>query len=172
MHLDTTKKIDRTNNSYCGPLVIAALLGRSTKEAALLVRMRTGKNVVKGMSADHIAATLRPHGLHLKHERLTKTSRTYRLPPPKHCAWASVRDGKVTKSVGPTFAQWLRSREHANQTHLVDVGKHWVLVHGRKMVDTYTDGEWLFIRKAPHRRRRVCNVWRIFTDSALNGERR
>lgn len=41
MNIDTTKPVDRTGNIYCGPLVVAAILGTSTGNiAAEVARMR------------------------------------------------------------------------------------------------------------------------------------
>lgn len=47
MNIDTTKPVDRTGNSFCGPLVVAAILGISTGEVADLIaaRRRTNKGV-------------------------------------------------------------------------------------------------------------------------------
>jgi hypothetical protein len=65
------------------------------------------------------------------------------------------------KMTGITFAAWLRQRKNKAGTYLVNVTGHYVLVSGRKFVDTYTKGEWVNIGKAPHRRTRVVKVWEI-----------
>jgi hypothetical protein len=43
----------------------------------------------------------------------------------------------------------------------VVVPGHYVLVSGRKFVDTHTKGEWVFLRSAPHRRKRVKEVFLV-----------
>jgi hypothetical protein len=66
------------------------------------------------------------------------------------------------KLVGPTLAEWLRTTKRAPDTYyIVEVSHHWVLVKGRKFVDTFTKGEWVFLRSAPHRRKRVIGVWEV-----------
>ena len=77
---------------------------------------------------------------------------------------ANLRMGDVTSLAreNKTFARWLRERtpEQVNSKYLVLVTGHWVAVKGRKMIDTYTR-EPTFIRKAPHRRKRVQVVIKI-----------
>ena len=61
-----------------------------------------------------------------------------------------------------TFARWLRERkpDEVNAKYLVLLTGHWVAVKGRKMIDTYTKTP-TFIRRAPHRRKRVKLAIRI-----------
>lgn len=152
MRLETTKPVDRTGNRYCGPLVIAALAGFSTAEAAAALRRATGRtHAVKSVSNTEVCCTLKALGYEMRRETVKRERRMI------HCFGRSRE-----KWIGPTFAEWLRSREDCTATHIVNVGgNHYVLVKGRKMVDTFTKGEWVFIRSAPHRRKRVTEVFRV-----------
>lgn len=66
--IDTTKPVDRTGNTFCGPLVVAAILGTSTgavvaeiaakRQATRGVRLSTGKlRRVRARTADAIRGT-------------------------------------------------------------------------------------------------------------------
>ena len=171
--VDTNVKVDTEGNSYCGPLVLAAIMGVDTAEAAR--RVRAMKGYVPG---DANAAPIKgTHWWELRDTLARHGWRTTHLPVPKHtvkvqcfpglpkAGWVSV-NGKLPeltkdKQVGPTFAQWLRSRPDRGAMYIVEVTGHWVLVKGRKFVDTYTKGEWVFLGSAPHKRRRVCNAWLV-----------
>jgi hypothetical protein len=151
MNLDTRSKVDRTGNRYCGPLVIAAITGMSTSEAARSLRRITGRqSAVKSVNHQEIMATLSALGYVMRRTEI-----------PRHLADVSIFGVKVRKWIGPTFTEWLRTRPDPNAAYVVHIPRHYLLVKGRKMVDTHTDGEWTWLRDAPHRRKRVCNVWRI-----------
>lgn len=62
----------------------------------------------------------------------------------------------------PTLAKWLKQRKDRNEMNLVNAGHHWVLVKGNKFVDSFTQSP-VFIRKAPHRRARVHEVYKVIT---------
>ena len=141
--------VDMTGNKFCGPLVIAALAGISTGEAAEHVR-RSNQNIrsVKGLRIGDLRFTLQKLGLLMYEERIDMRE------VPKAFS-------DRTHSAGPTLAEWLRTRSRPTDTHIVVVADHYILVSGRKMVDTWTKGEWTFIGSAPHRRKRVRRVYRI-----------
>jgi hypothetical protein len=177
-----TKSVDRTGNLYCGPLVIAALLNCSTGEATAAVRRVTGKDgAIKGMHNGSVLATLQAHGYTCAEMPVPKVciaargvgepkgvvthgaafwkdATGHRLPQAHEGDYAQWCAMKMT---GITFAAWLRQRKNKAGTYLVNVTGHYVLVSGRKFVDTYTKGEWVNIGKAPHRRTRVVKVWEI-----------
>ena len=182
------KKITRTNvedrsgNRYCGPLVIAALLGVSTTEAAAKVRDTDPRiTAVKGMYNSTMVSTLRNNGYRVIEETVPK--HLVRKPfAGTHWSYDWRRDSQDTDEsaysplmkVGPTFAEWLRSRDECQRvsTYVVVVSNHYVLVSGRKMVDTFTKGVWTAIGKAPHRRKRVESVYRVETEYAFPVRRR
>lgn len=156
MRIDTTATVDRSRNKYCGPLVLAAILGITTAEAAERIRRATGTGrAIKRVEIDELMTTLHANGYRMQPFAVRKERRTYRAFGIEH-----------TKHVGPTFAAWLRSRSKMNvpHTYIVLVQKHVLLVKGRKMIDTFTDGEWRFISKAPHRRKRVSATWLIYKN--------
>jgi len=123
--------------TMCGPGAISAITGKPVsdiKEAAYDVK---GCRYICGMTNFEVEQTLLQFGYH--------ANCLLRL------------NGKVT------FAKWLRDRKNdymMNSLFLVQLTKHYVVVKGRKMVDNHTM-EPVFIRKAPHRRRRVQTVWVI-----------
>lgn len=60
----------------------------------------------------------------------------------------------------PTLARWMRERDDLEASYLVLVTGHWVAVKGRKFVDTFT-GLPVFLKAAPHRRKRIQIVLRV-----------
>lgn len=173
MKLNRDVPVDRTGNGYCGPLVIAALLGISTAEAASEVRRRSNRRcyarAVKGMYNDDLVHVLKVNGLKVEkqpHGELRYFPR-YRWPNGKSVAFESYNGalGECTpveqRPVKPTLARWLAERPDKSATYVVQVTGHYVLVSGRKFVDTHTRGQWVNIGDAPRRRKRVEHVWMI-----------
>jgi hypothetical protein len=184
----TSQSVDRSGNRYCGPLVLAALLGCTSAEAAAKVREATGADrAIKGMFNHEMLKTLAANGF-----------RVAQLPVPKRYvsrrrigervedtvkyvsntwwkgsghsiqAWRPPADADMSgsamtpvKLTGCTLSAWLRQRPDRAGTYVINVTGHYVLVVGRKFVDTQTSGEWVSIAKAPHRRARVENVWQV-----------
>jgi hypothetical protein len=185
----TRQSVDRDGNRYCGPLVIAALLGCSTAEAAAKVRLATNSDrAIKGMFNNEMLKTLvRVGGFDVRQLDVPKHYEARRRPGQRvedtveyvsntwwretpNCkqAWrppAGIDMGgsamTPVKLVGCTLAAWLRQRPDRAGTYVINVTGHYVLVVGQKFVDTATRGEWVSIRKAPHRRTRVENVWQV-----------
>ena len=60
-----------------------------------------------------------------------------------------------------TFAQWLRQPRDMETAYILDVGHHWVVVKGRWFCDTFVKGVPVRASKAPHRRKRVKEVWQV-----------
>jgi hypothetical protein len=150
VRIDTTKVIDQTGNQYCGPLVVAGVLGISTGEAARKLRGASGKTYIKGVSAAHVVDVLGWSGIRMQREFTELRPLTINM------------FGRACQiRVGPTFSQWLRGRKDRTGVHIINVGHHFVLVKGNKMVDTFTNGKWVFISAAPHRRKRVTQVWSL-----------
>jgi hypothetical protein len=183
----THQNVVHDGNRYCGPLVIAALLGCTTAEAAAKVRLATNiDGAIKGMrNADMVKTlervggyTLTPMAFPMRYIEQRRIGQpggqlqfatnawTLNVPggirlwrPPSEGLHASPYT-KVRR-VGCTLAAWLRFRADKSATYVVNTTGHYVLVVGRKFVDTGTRGEWVGIGKAPRRRSRVENVWQV-----------
>jgi hypothetical protein len=188
--LITRTNVVRDGNRYCGPLVIAALLGCTTAEAAAKVRLaiNTDKPINGMYNGDMLKTLVRVGGFDVKQLEVPKHYTALRRPGQRiedtveHCTntwtkhlpdgsirlWRPDNDGNIggsamtpVKRVGCTLAAWLRQRPDRAGTYVINVTDHYVLVVGQKFVDTATRGEWVSIRKAPHRRTRVENVWQV-----------
>lgn len=186
----THQSVKRDGNRYCGPLVLAALLGCSTSEAAAKVRLATNSDrAVKGMSNNEMLKTLvRVGGFDVKQIEVPKHYQARRrvgetvedaVEYVSNTWWRGDKQSGMqawrppsgldmggsamtpVKLVGCTLAAWLRQRPDRAGTYVINVTGHYVLVVGRKFVDTGTRGEWVSIAKAPHRRTRVENVWQV-----------
>lgn len=203
----TLQSVDRTGNGFCGPLVLAAIFGCDTAEAAARIRQATSSSrPVKGMHNFELERTLSFHGYraakcgiswryradlipgqcgtHVDNtmERRASLEEYHRVKRMGGCVHAA--DGRMplmitnitgvsgqqdwaapftpVKMVGPTLAEWIRTYDRdPNAFYIVEVNLHYVLVKGRKFVDTFTKGEWVFTGSAPHRRKRVKNVWKV-----------
>jgi hypothetical protein len=188
--LITRTTVDRSGNRYCGPLVLAALLGCTTAEAAAKVRAACGHgHTIKGMTNNELLKTLIAGGYSVTELNVSKHYVEARNPGEpsgvvnfRSNNWeirmgATIQKGvrlwqppegfnltsqfTPVKHVGPTLAAWLRTRPDKSATYIINVTGHYVLISGRKFVDTGTRGEWVNIGKAPHRRARVVKVWRV-----------
>lgn len=181
----THRNVSQEGNRYCGPLVLAALLGCTTAEAAAKVRLATNSDrAIKGMhNAEMVNTLVRVGGFNVEKLDVPKhyiEDRGFGQPsgvlsfstrswfkPGTNIMWRDGEDGIAAspfiaiKRIGPTLAQWLRQRPDRAGTYVINVTGHYVLVVGRKFVDTKTGGEWVSIAKAPHRRTRVENVWKV-----------
>lgn len=129
--------IDRSSNRFCGPLALAAILGhKTTAESAALLRSVTGKRSIKGVWSSSMLDALHAAGC-----------KTQSLP---------------VSYPRPTVAGWLRTTKRDPELfYLLNVTGHYIVVRGRKIMDTFTNGEWTFLRRAPGRRKRVRNVWLV-----------
>lgn len=149
-----SQRIDCTGNRYCGPLVLAGVLGTSTAQAAALVRRHTGVRYVKGLLFDRLKATLAGEGVDV-----------YEWPVPRN----EVAYFGRKKLRGPTFATWLRycrTLAATRKTFIILLTGHYVVIKGNLFADTKTKGEWVPIHQAPHRRCRVVRVLEIITGAA------
>lgn len=127
-----------TSRTWCGPSAISAITGWSVDEAARWLWQRRGKKGtpkgVRGTYPSEVCACLGAAGF----------------------GTLRIRTRRLGHDDRPTLAEWMRKRgpELRKATVLLSVGHHWVVVRGRKFVDSHTL-EPVSIRKAPHRRSRV-----------------
>lgn len=108
--------VDNPNkgNSYCGPAVVSSIARITTDEAARIIRSITGERAVRGTSHGTISAALSAVGF------LTREVSRY-----------------TEAGTRPTLACWLRENKNQRTTgrvFLIDAGRHWQLVSGRKYV--------------------------------------
>ena len=97
-------------NKYCGPAVVSSILGVTSGEAARLIRLQTGKRMVKGTRVSELITTLAAYNV---------TLAPVPLPRPS---------GKRL-----TLAAWLRNRNRdSKQLYVVLAGNHYQLVQGRR----------------------------------------
>jgi len=190
--IDTTKPVDRMGNSFCGPLVVAAIIGTSTGAVADMIKhgraakafavpvgrkRRPKATVVRGTYENELFALLEAHGARI--EPIDVGSRYIRI------RGARGRD----TFVNATFTRWAASflppvlstdewypctileREALplwrvavlfdTGTYIVNTPNHWAIASDGKWCETYTKGEWVPLRNAPGRNRKVLRAWRV-----------
>lgn len=134
-------KRDVETRPYCGPTAIGVITGKPLSKVLATIRQVRGDNAdarkrpVKGMSNWEVIGALKLLG------------------------WKVT--AKIVFDQAKTLASFLRTRAKSlmNVHLLINVTLHYVVVKGRKFADSYTNGEPVFISKAPHRRKRVKHVW-------------
>jgi len=130
----------RGHNTYCGPAVIAALTGRTTDEAALLLSLHTGRSAITTTKPPEVIAVLRALGLHVA----------------RHQAFDLDFDG-------PSLRDWLTTfAVPSTGVSLVATTGHWQVVAGEYLADNKhrTPLAWRTIRKR-YLRDRVEAVWAV-----------
>ena len=148
-------KNDTRGRGYCGPTAVACITGKPLSKVLDTMRAARGRpGPVRGTGPSLVGRSL---------DALGWSATPIRIHHPSGGGW----------SVRPTVAAYLRSRtKDLMNVHLLMIvgtfsgGGHWIVVKGRKMVDTFTKGEPVFISKAPHRRCRVHAVYRVTRKAA------
>jgi hypothetical protein len=186
----TDNPVNRDGNSFCGPLVVAAILGCSTGHVATLiarkraqdkgVRLASGKlKNTRGKSADKIRGTyavelfaiLADHGITV--EPVDVGARYER-------AYTGYVNASVTRSVRgntPLFSTeqwypwtmirhlyrtlWLSVSKFKSDTYIISTPGHWAIASDGKWAETFTRGEWVPLALAPKSRRKVLQAWRV-----------
>lgn len=129
---------------WCGPSAVSALTGQPQEHVSQWIAKRRGKGTargVRGTSTGEVRSALAHTGLH------TKRLESYE------------------KGDRPTLAAWLKQRgpEVRKATCLIEVGDHWIVVKGRKLVDNHHPTP-VFIKQAKGRRARVKKVWLVYRE--------
>lgn len=190
LDLDTSKPVDRTGNSFCGPLVVAAILGVSTGEVAAEVaaqrrkvkgvRLPSGRVLrARGRSADKVRATYHTEMLELleRHGYKTEVVDTgARLRRWKHnvlvnenfTRWASKQPLLSAAVWLPAsmlkvvaLSLWQARGKFTVGTFIIGTPGHWALISNGKWCETFTDGKWVDLRAAPCSNRHVIHAWRV-----------
>jgi hypothetical protein len=134
--------------AFCGPIVLSAITGYSVSKVEDEIRafrdISAGKPVVKGTSAEEVAAALAHFGytMELKESYM-------RLP----------------RKERPTLWSWMQKPRNAWVHYILAIHKgkegHWVLIKGVKLCDTYSEGRWQFVCDGPHRGARIMEVFLV-----------
>lgn len=152
----------KDGNRYCGPAVISAATGCTTKDAATLLRWaRYGdpsRGSIKGATTSEVTTVLKHWGI--------KVERKPHNTPESH---------------RPTLTQWLRhnkANRTAGRVYLIVAGNHWQMVSGRKYVCGITREVVSIKHPKVKRRARVSEVYELtpnprielsdMADSVLN----
>jgi hypothetical protein len=160
-----TVKNDVTTTLWCGPAAISAVTGESVSKIMNIMRQLSGRQTIKSVPYWLLQRTLATLGweavtLH-KFDRRKVEPKVERLS-------ASIT---VTSGIGsewveakqrPTLARYCREHRQDFQEHacIVGITGHYVAVYGRRFCDSHTS-EPVFLRKSPHRRTRVEQVFQI-----------
>lgn len=135
---------DKGGNRYCGPAVLSAITGMTTSDSARLIRHVSGSKAVRGTSFYDLTRSLQLCGISAKRQ--------------------SYDDVKLSKTSGPTLAQWLKltvKERTADRVFLIVCGWHWQLVQGRRIVCGILRTPTSIRDKRVKRRRRVAAVWEL-----------
>lgn len=188
--LDTSKPVDRTGNTYCGPLVVGAILGTSTGIIAeRIAGMRVARDPVtiprgrkaprrgpiRGTYYTELCALLERAGYGL---RPVDVGARYRRSNYVACYIDAEQKRMYRGGVTPAMAQvldlWAYTplkrvcdslgsflRGLDAGTYIVNTPGHWAIASGGLWCETYTGGAWCAKRAAPKQTRRVLNAWQI-----------
>jgi len=158
-------KNDVTTKLWCGPAAISAVTGEPVSKIMDLMRSLSQRKTIKSVSYGLLQRTLAMLGW----EAATIHRFNYRRVEPKtERLSASIT---VTSGIGqewvepkqrPTLARYCREHREDFQEHacIVGITGHYVAVYGRRFCDNHTN-EPVFLRKSPHRRTRVEQVFQI-----------
>ena len=135
--------------AFCGPIVLSAITGYSVSKVEQEIRTFREpdsdlKAVIKGTSADEVAAALAHfgYGMELKESYM-------RLP----------------RKERPSLWTWMQKPRNAWVHYILAIHKgkegHWILIKGVKHCDTYTEGRWQFVCDGPHKGARIMEVFEV-----------
>ena len=164
----TTLNGERT---FCGPSIISSITGFPV---ALIVRVIKDQRIKRGVGHTDRRINITDDNGWIVDEKWIDVERPVKGTHPhevnqclQHYGYRLVSGAnsvihydKNNPQKSPTLAKWLKQRRDRNEMNLIDAGCHWVLVKGVKFVDSFTQAP-VFIRKAPHRRKRVREVWKV-----------
>lgn len=184
--LDTSKPVDRTGNAYCGPLVVAAIMGTSTGDVASQVyamrkagesprKMKRVPAAVKGTTGSELVRLLQARGYAVYDTDIgaryrpqdfrtyyadNDANKSYRTPNPLVAITEyPLAPWSLVRRVLPTLGDWLRHTD--GKTYIIHLPGHWALASGGKFTETYTRGAWVPFREAPSRNRHVTMAYLV-----------
>ena len=136
---------------WCGPAALSAISGKpaSICQAAIAVERGSPTKIVRGVHHWEMCQALKTLGYNTIIENKFPSA-PYGFPKEKRLTVAALlrtrKDWAVTDP-GKTM-------------YLITAGHHYMVVKGKKFVDSFTRTP-TWIRQAPHRRKRVLRVWRV-----------
>jgi hypothetical protein len=146
---------------WCGPAALSITTGAPTSVIHRIISRITGKRRVKGVrnSTLEIAARELGYALIPIFEPAQVTTQSI-CHPGKLVHWPGRR---------PTLAKFLRDHRKAVSADLiiVNVTRHYVVVHGRTFVDNQVKVP-MPAKRAPGRRRRVFKAWKVVPFRTTN----
>jgi hypothetical protein len=132
---------DLTTQLWCGLAAMATITGKPTSECRdMISAIRRNRRWLEPEARVAIKG-IEPAELRLALEKSGFTAT------------------RLSVSDKPTLARYLREREKSEMAELLLIvcGRHYVVVKGRKLIDSHTQVP-VWIRQAPHRRKRVGSV--------------
>lgn len=132
----TVRNSDRRRKLWCGPTVVSTLIGIDAADARDVIKANRNGRAVKGTYARELDIAFRAFG----------------------CRLDLVSDHSAAQ---PILATWLRLPRDPDDALVVEVTRHWVAVRGDWFCDTFTKGQPVRLRHAPHKRKRVRRVYRV-----------
>lgn len=183
--------IDRTGNAYCGPLVVAAIIGISAGDAAARIaahRVKVGGSVIRGgklkrtraRTADKLRGTY-------EQELFDVLADAGYACTPVDCG-ARYRCTRHHVLINADFTRFYHRDAlfHPGEllpvslvkrtgrplwqvlhslsradTFIVNTPGHWAIARDGQWCETHTRGHWVDFRAAPSTSRQVLNVWRV-----------
>ena len=136
-------------NGYCGPLVLSVLSGKSTDECALLAS-KNGKPF-KGMFNFQLQESLELLGIQFQKYKS-----------------AMLRSGKPYPY--PTLKQWMdqfRRPSEQDMPFVVIITRHYILVKGNQICDTYTEGKWVNVYDYKYKSSHVRGFIKILDEFSI-----
>ena len=140
---------DTGRTAFCGPYVVSAIAGyRVSKVEEQIYRFRgedagAARKIIEGTTEDDVSAALAAFGYQMLRIQ------SY---------------GDVEKKLRPSVWQWLQKpRPRAFAYYLLGIDTrregHWIVIHGTKLSDTYTEGKWTEVAYGPHK---GCKIWAVY----------
>jgi hypothetical protein len=149
-----TSSLNDVNNdtgriAFCGPFVLSAITGVAVSRIEEEIRSLRGpetnaKSIVKGTSAEEVAAALARYGYRME---LTQS-------------WMHL-----ARKERPSVWSWMQRPRNAWSHYILAIHKgkegHWILIKGVKSCDTYSEGRWQFVCDGPHKGARIMEVFEV-----------
>ena len=129
-------------NRFCGPAALSALTGKATTETAAMLRHVSGRRQITGTTTGEMADALDQFNYGI----------------------LRVYDDTRAVKERMTLTGWLRLTQAdrvAGRVYLVEAGNHWMVISGRRYVDSITEDIVSIKDKQVMRRARVRAAFEI-----------